>query len=620
MRAARVIAALAACASCELFEAPQRYPYGAIVFVVTSSDAETLRRLACVQVDLRLGGEGAPSRRQRRCFRGRGHGTFPAVYWSVRASERDADRGAADVRAELIGGASFTQRGEFQIGAYGATAAVFSLHAGCVGVTCPEGLTCGGDGRCTQPVRRDDLRAWDPSSLPPEQDLELLFPDDAGASVDAAADVDRADAAPDATPDARDATIDACASCDDDGLCTDLTSDPSHCGACGRRCGLREACRAGACASVAVTGLAAAVDRTCALMSDGTVRCWGSNTADRALGVSTGASTIPSPVRVAGASGVSQLAMGDAFVCMLIGGRVRCNGAAPEGVAAIEGASALAAGHGSVCAAGASEVRCVGRNDFGQLGDGTTTDRAALVAVAGLAPGRATALSAGYFSACALVAGRVACWGMNEWDQLGGAAGPVRCGAGQPCCGASGVRCRPSAVSVDGLDVVDSVGTQGLRGYRGLVAGMPVYTQAGVTCVVERARSVRCWGDGRLVGIAGRGGVNVAAPGAAIPSLRATDVVMGLGFACALEEGGTVACWGANNHCQLAQRSDGGTEVPTPQRVAGLTGVRALAAGGEHVCALRDDGAVLCWGQNASGQLGQGMTSDGVCAPSAVRW
>lgn len=619
MRSARVIAALALCASCELFEAPQRYPYGAIVFVVTSSDAATMRRLMCVQTELRLGSSTA-SQRQRRCFRGRGHGTFPTVFWSVRGSEGAPSAGSVEVRAELTDGAHFTQRGEFSIGAYGATAAVFSLHAGCVGVTCAEGFTCGGDGMCSQPIRRENLRAWDPSQLVEERDLELVYPDDASTPVDAAVDADREDAPEVAAADALDAPKDGCVSCDDDGRCTDLATDVAHCGACGHRCTTREGCRAGSCVAVRVAGVAAAINRTCAWMSDGTARCWGENSSDGVLGASTGASAISRPLRVEGASGVEGVALGDTFVCALSGGRARCRGAAPEGVAAMEGATSLAAGYGALCASGATGVQCVGRNDFGQLGDGTTTARTTPVTVTGLAPTRATALSAGFYSACALVDGRVACWGMNEWDQLGGAPGAQRCGIGAMCCGATGVRCRPGAVMVDGLDAVDSVATQGYRAYRTLVAGVPVYSEAGATCVVERSRAVRCWGEGRLVGIAGRAGANVMAPGEAIPSLRATAVVMGLGFVCALEEGGTVACWGANSACQLGALSDGGAYAQTPQRVPGLTGVRSLAAGSGHVCALRDDGEVLCWGQNSSGQLGQGMSASAVCAPALVQW
>jgi len=40
--------------------------------------------------------------------------------------------------------------------------------------------------------------------------------------------------------------------------------------------------------------------------------------------------------------------------------------------------------------------------------------------------------------------------------------------------------------------------------------------------------------------------------------------------------------------------------------VPGLTGVKAIAAGSFHACALLDDGTVACWGDNSSGQLGDG--------------
>ena len=45
---------------------------------------------------------------------------------------------------------------------------------------------------------------------------------------------------------------------------------------------------------------------------------------------------------------------------------------------------------------------------------------------------------------------------------------------------------------------------------------------------------------------------------------------------------------------------------PTPQFVGGLTGVRALAAGIQHTCTLRNDRSMVCWGSNNEGQLGTG--------------
>jgi alpha-tubulin suppressor-like RCC1 family protein len=70
---------------------------------------------------------------------------------------------------------------------------------------------------------------------------------------------------------------------------------------------------------------------------------------------------------------------------------------------------------------------------------------------------------------------------------------------------------------------------------------------------------------------------------------------------------GTVWCWGLNSHGQLGL----GDQVnhPTPTQIVNLGGVRAIATGASHSCALRDDGTVWCWGENLVGQLGDGSTT-----------
>ncbi|MBL8055523.1 MAG: hypothetical protein JNK29_02440, partial [Anaerolineales bacterium] len=134
-----------------------------------------------------------------------------------------------------------------------------------------------------------------------------------------------------------------------------------------------------------VPRLAAGIGHTCALTADGGVKCWGAN-GDGQLGDGTTLNQ-GAPVAVAGlTSGVTAVATGWRHTCALTA---------------------------------AGGVKCWGWNDYGQLGDGTTTNRLTPVDVAGLTSG-VTALAAGNTHTCALTAaGGAKCWGYNLFGQLG---------------------------------------------------------------------------------------------------------------------------------------------------------------------------------------------------------
>jgi alpha-tubulin suppressor-like RCC1 family protein len=95
-----------------------------------------------------------------------------------------------------------------------------------------------------------------------------------------------------------------------------------------------------------------------------------------------------------------------------------------------------------------------------------------------------------------------------------------------------------------------------------------------------------------------------------------------------LTTGGDVRCWGENNSGQLGNGVSTTDPTPLPQEV--LSGAQAIAAGASHSCALMAGGGVRCWGYNEYGQLGDGTVDDrsapltdvlsGVQAISAARW
>ena len=191
---------------------------------------------------------------------------------------------------------------------------------------------------------------------------------------------------------------------------------------------------------VDVTGVTGAVEVTagdfhsCALIDDGSVRCWGFGGRGE-LGDGTGVSS-STPVTVEGIHTATDISQGLAHTCVLLpGGSAKCwgynlwgslgdgsntNRNSPVDVVGLSGATSLAAGGDVACALhGIDGAECWGRNGHGQLGDGTTAGRNTPVPVVGLS-GPPSDMAIGRYHSCALiVGGTVQCWGANYSGQLG---------------------------------------------------------------------------------------------------------------------------------------------------------------------------------------------------------
>lgn len=111
--------------------------------------------------------------------------------------------------------------------------------------------------------------------------------------------------------------------------------------------------------------------------------------------------------------------------------------------------------------------------------------------------------------------------------------------------------------------------------------------------------------------------VTLAASGA--PTAQSvTRISAGNSHTCAVT-GGAAKCWGSNTIMGLIGNGSSAALFRTPVAVEGLkSGVKAIAAGGNHSCALTSKGGVRCWGNNQSGQLGSSSKSLYVTAPAAV--
>jgi alpha-tubulin suppressor-like RCC1 family protein len=184
------------------------------------------------------------------------------------------------------------------------------------------------------------------------------------------------------------------------------------------------------------TSITAGYGHACALMADGTVRCWGDNQSSQ-LGTAQVSVDSPVPVAVDGLTGVVAVSAGWANTCALLadqsvwcwgdnshgglgGGAALANVPSSATPVKVEGITATAISvHETACALLVDHtVACWGHNETGTLGNGSLTDSSVPVPVTGLA--NATGIVTGDTHTCAALAdGSYACWGNDQRGQLG---------------------------------------------------------------------------------------------------------------------------------------------------------------------------------------------------------
>ena len=257
-----------------------------------------------------------------------------------------------------------------------------------------------------------------------------------------------------------------------------------------------------------ITQISAGGGQTCVRMTDGTARCWG---VDGALGNGKRASRLPMKVLNATGSApqtnITQISVGNLHTCVTI----------TDGTA-----------------------RCWGFNDSGELGDGTTTNRflpVRVLNVAGTAPQiRMTQVVATYQHTCARITdGTARCWGFNGNGQLGD--------------GTTSSHSRP-------VKVLNGLGSAPLE--------------------------------------------------------RVAALTVGGSHSCTRMTDGTARCWGFREALGDANNSPSPTSRLLPTLVMDTTGsqrmrdVTQISTGTGHTCVRKGDGTAQCFGENGEGELGDG--------------
>jgi len=371
---------------------------------------------------------------------------------------------------------------------------------------------------------------------------------------------------------------------------------------------------------------------SCAVLVAGSVRCWGYGASGQ-LGYGTkdtiGDDETPasvSPVSFGAGRTATAITAGDYHTCALLDdGSVRCWGyggdgrlgyantndvlsprsAGPVDLGPGRTATAISAGGAHTCALlDDGSVRCWGYGGDGRLGYGNhesigDNETPGSVGPVDLGAGRsAKAISAGGAHTCAVLDdGSVRCWGIGSSGRLGygnqtnigynetpGSVGPVSLGPGR---------------TAKAISAGDSH-----------------------TCSLLDDGSLRCWGEGGHgqlgYGSAANAGDTPATTPDKVgavdlgPGRTAVAITAGGLHTCALLDDGTVRCWGFGGLGQLGYANIenlGDTPATTPSKLgpvdlgAGRTAL-AISAGARHTCARLDNGSVRCWGYGAYGRLG----------------
>jgi alpha-tubulin suppressor-like RCC1 family protein len=387
--------------------------------------------------------------------------------------------------------------------------------------------------------------------------------------------------------------------------------------------------------------ISAGATHACALMHSGKVWCWGDNQTGQ-LGLRTTADggaciTACPPGEVAGIDGVTQVSAGNGFTCAVRGdGTVLCWGdntanelgrpamkpcgaamtpcdQVPDGVEGVSGAVQVSAARHHACArTGDGKILCWGENQHGELGIGSFASPALPQPVAGI--GAAVDVSAaleGKATCAASMAGWVWCWGNNFGGALGHFpdAGPGA--ADVPCMAGDGNPCSPKPAPVGGI-----------------AGALQVWSGGSAGCAAEGPGSFACWGyDG--VGDLGAGPTTTVVqlppqPVRVLPGITALDHRNDV--TCGIDGDGGVWCWGQAGAGALgpAEGSAGGGDAglcdmmlscrAAAQNV-GLGPATQIATGTLFAMALLADGTVWAWGLNDSGQLGHPPDVDGGDTP-----
>lgn len=400
-------------------------------------------------------------------------------------------------------------------------------------------------------------------------------------------------------------------------------------------------------------------DHSCGIKADDTLWCWGTNASGR-TGLNTTAGSTLVPTQVSGGGSWKSVSLGYWTSCAIksddtlhcwgsnqYGGTgmntTAGNTIVPTGISGGGTWKHIAVGlnNGSTsyaCAIKSDDTaHCWGANSYGNLGDGTTTQRLVPTAISG--GGSWRLIEAGSTHTCGIKSDSTGwCWGYNSENQLNDGTTTQRTSPTAVIFGGTWKSLHTGFASTCGIRSDNQIycwgsNTNSIMGFANTstlsypveIAGGGVWKAVSVgggsSCGIKSDDTLWCWGQntsGQLGDntTTNRWNVTAVSGGGTWKSIS-----MGAGYACGIKSDDTAWCWGSNYAGATGQNTTTGTTL-VPTQITGGGSWKALQASGDdirpHTCGIKSDDTLWCWGMNIDGRTGLNTTVGNTLLPTQV--
>jgi len=369
---------------------------------------------------------------------------------------------------------------------------------------------------------------------------------------------------------------------------------------------------------------------TCGI-DTGKLFCWGSDYRGQIGNGPASYSYVSAPERIGSSDDWTHIATGSSHTCSIDDGKLFCWGIsnvssnssahvnAPERIDSSNAWTHISAGRSHSCGIDAGKLFCWGHDDYGQIGNGPASSSIAPEKVG--ASDDWTHISAGGYHSCGIDDGKLFCWGRDSYAQLGNGSvsssdvtAPERIGSSDAWTHISSGWLHTCGIDAGklfcwGHDDYGQIGN-GSASSSDVTAPERIglsdswtHISAGNshTCGID-AGKIFCWGKNTAgqVGNDSASYSNIISPERIGLSDSWTHISAGNSHTCGIDAG-KIFCWGKNTAGQVGNDSASYSNIISPERIGLSDSWTHISAGNSHTCGI-DAGKIFCWGENSRGQ------------------